>query len=201
MESAPMSAMTFRLLPWIAAACCLLAALGFAAALPGYSHGSHPLALLGADGAPHALAFDLLGFVLPGLLLVGFGGLLRARMAAGSWPARIGMTLAMFSALAFAAQGAWPLDPEELDAGASRFHAAAWTVWWIAFVPAAALLATLPGRRRAWHVGAAITVPLLVLVLPAVLGPAIAQRLAFAAWFGWWLCLASPGVGSGRFGQ
>jgi len=37
------------------------------------------------------------------------------------------------------------------------------------------------------HVAAAIAVPVLVLVAPALLGAALAQRLAFAAWFGWWL--------------
>jgi hypothetical membrane protein len=196
----PSSTPRWRFLPWIGAASCLFAALGFAAALPGYSHGLHPLALLGASDVPSALAFNLLGFVLPGLLLVATG--VRLRAAAGdTWPARIGMTLAMFSALAFAAQGAWPLDPEELDAGASRFHAAAWTGWWIAFVPAAALLAITPARARAWHVAAAILVPLLVLVLPAILGPAIAQRLAIAAWFAWWLRLAVLGAGSRRFGE
>ena len=40
-------------------------ALAFGAALDGYSHAQHPLALLGARGVPHALAFNVAGF-LPG---------------------------------------------------------------------------------------------------------------------------------------
>ena len=92
----------------------------------------------------------------------------------------------MLSALAFAAQGVFPLDPEHLDSGDSRYHAAAWTLWWVSFVPGAALLAS--GAQPRWpHVAAAVAVPVLSLVLPGLVGPALAQRLAFAAWFGWWL--------------
>jgi hypothetical protein len=186
----PMSRVV-RALPWLAAAVFVSAAAGFAAAFPGYSHLFHPLALLGASGAPRALAFDLLAFVLPGLLLAAAGAGLRARLAAAGWPARIGATLAVLSALAFAAQGLFPLDPEHIDSGDSRYHATAWTLWWVAFAPGAALLATGP-RDRGWHAAAAALVPACALLLPALVAPALAQRIAFAAWFGWWL-LATRG--------
>ena len=174
------------ILAWLATAAALACAIGFGLALEGYSHAMHPLGLLGARGLPHARAFNLVGFVVPGLLLAGAGLGLRARMDAAGWPLRIGATLAVLSALAFAAQGVFPLDPEHLDSGDSRYHAAAWTLWWVSFVPGAALLAS--GVRPRWpHVAAAVAVPALALVLPAVIGGALAQRLAFAAWFGWWL--------------
>ena len=173
-------------LPRIAAVVFVAAAAGFTAALPGYSHLAHPLALAGASGVPRATAFNLCAFVVPGALLAVAGLALRARLAQAGWPARIGATLALLSALAFAAQGLLPLDPEHLDSGDSRYHATAWTLWWLAFGPGAALLAT--GARPRWlHVAAAIAVPVLALLLPALAGGAIAQRLAFAAWFGWWL--------------
>ena len=53
----------------LAAAIVFVAALlGFGLALPGYSQIAHPVAVLGAMGVPHALGFNLLGFVLPGAL-------------------------------------------------------------------------------------------------------------------------------------
>ena len=61
---------------WIAAICCVPALLGFAAALPAFSHVQHPPGLLGAVGVPRAPAFNLLAFVVPGLLgmnLMGSG--------------------------------------------------------------------------------------------------------------------------------
>ena len=174
------------ILAWLATAAALAGAIGFGLALEGYSHAVHPLGLLGARGLPHARAFNLVGFVVPGLLLAGAGLGLRARMDAAGWPLRIGATLAVLSALAFAAQGVFPLDPEHLDSGDSRYHAAAWTLWWVSFVPGAALLAS--GVRPRWpHVAAAVAGTALALVLPAVIGGALAQPLAFAAWFGWWL--------------
>jgi len=173
-------------LAWLAVATWVGGAIGFGIALDGYSHALHPLGLLGASGVPHARAFNLVAFVLPGLLLAGAALGLRARVGAAGWPSRIGATLAMLSALAFAVQGVFPLDPGHLDSGDSRYHAAAWTLWWVSFAPGAALLAS--GARPRWvHVAAAIAVPVLVLVAPALLGGALAQRLAFAAWFGWWL--------------
>lgn len=177
---------TTSILAWLAAAVALGGAIGFGLALDGYSHAVHPLGLLGARDLPHARAFNLVGFVMPGLLLAGAGLGLRARLDAAGWPLRIGATLAVLSALAYAAQGAFPLDPEHLDSGDSRYHAAAWTLWWVSFVPGAALLAS-DARTRWLHVAAAVAVPVLALVVPGFIGPALAQRLAFVAWFGWWL--------------
>ena len=113
----------------------------------------------------------------------------------GDWPARIGIVLVQLSALAFAAQGVVPLDPGDTDATASRLHALAWMLWWIAFVPGALLLAL--GARRGTGftlacLSAALLVPLLAVFAPIGLWVGVAQRLAFLLWFGWWL-LASRG--------
>src|SRR3546814_11255366 len=91
---------------------------------------------------PHALAFNVLGFVLPGVLAALVAWRLRASLDDGApWAARIGAWLALLSALAFAAQGLLPLDPRDLAADASRMHATMWTLWWVALLPAAVLLA------------------------------------------------------------
>lgn len=163
---------------------CALVALG--AQLPGYSQLLHPVAWPGAQGLPGADLFNAMVFVLPGALMALCAWRLRVALPAKAGVvARIGVSLLLLSALAFAAQGLLPLDPENLDAGASQRHAAVWTAWWIAFLAGATLLAL---RLRALRLGA-VGVWLIVLgaavLLPQLLGAAVSQRLAFATWFAW----------------
>ena len=170
-----------------------VAVAGFGAALEGYSQSTHPVGLLGARGLPHALAFNALGFVLPGGLAAFVAWRLRAAIGdGGPWIARIGAWLALLSALAFAAQGLLPLDPGDLESDTSRAHATAWTLWWVAFVPAAAMLAA--GLRQGGgsqvlvpaSVIAAIIVAVLAMLPLELLAPAVTQRMVFAAWLMWW---------------
>lgn len=158
-----------------------------------YSHRVHPVALRGASGLPGAMLFDAAAFLLPGLGLLLASHALRPSLAARGWTARIGLTLAQLSVLAFAMQGALPLDLRELDGDASRLHALAWMLWWIAFVPAMALLAVAARRGAGFAIGcllAGMLVPLLAVLAPVGAWVGWAQRLAFVAWFGWWLWAA-----------
>ena len=173
------------------AAACFVAALLLAnVGAPGYSHWTHPVALRGATGLPWAFAFNLLVFVLPGALLLVAAQRMRTASAASGWAARIGIALVQLSALAFAAQGLLPLDPDGMDSMASRLHALAWMLWWIAFVPGALLLAI--GARCGIGFAlacllAAVLVPLVALFAPIGLWVGLAQRCVFGLWFGWWL--------------
>ncbi len=166
---------------WLAATCAVLAALGFAAALPPFSHVQHPLGLLGAQGVPHALAFNLLGFVLPGLLAAFVAVRLRGRLpdSAGRI-APLGVWMLAISALAFAAQGVFTLDPAELDGGRSQWHATAWLLWWLSFAAGALLLGW--GWRRPVFVALSATVIMLSVLPSAWLPGPIAQRLLLLAW-------------------
>lgn len=197
-----------RLPLWLAVAAtasCLGAILGFAAVLDGYSHASHPLGWLGGRSLPGATGFNLLAYVLPGLLLAVVGWRLRNTLPTDApVAARLGSWLVLLSALAFAAKGLLPLDLEELDAGASRGHAVAWMLWWMAFVPGTLLLwlglRRLPGRRG-WArtcLVAAIVFPGIALFLPLLLAPGHAQRLALLAWLGWWLLAAARRLSRGE---
>ena len=180
-----------------AAAALALFALALALAgigAPEYSHRVHPLALRGAAGLPGAMAFNAVAFLLPGIALLLATRGLRPALAARGWAARIGLTLAQLSALAYALQGALPLDLRGMDAPASRLHALAWMLWWIAFVPGALLLAARAGRGRAFALAcvlAAALVPLLAVLAPVGAWVGLAQRLAFALWFAWWLAAAA----------
>ncbi|PWB21607.1 DUF998 domain-containing protein, partial [Stenotrophomonas sp. SPM] len=72
-----------RWLGLLAAACFVLAVVGFGAALGGYSQAMHPVALLGAHGVPHALAFNVVGLVLPGALAAVVAERLRRQLPVG----------------------------------------------------------------------------------------------------------------------
>jgi hypothetical protein len=172
-------------------------AVAFGAQVEGYSHAQHPLALLGAAPLPHALAFNLLAFVLPGLLVASIALRLRMRLAdtgeprALRWSTRIGAQLLLIAALAFAMQGVLPLDASDLEGVRSSRHAAAWMVWLIAFVAGGLLFGAGVRAAPAWRAVATMTLavalalPVLALVLPGLLAAGIAQRLAMAVWFAW----------------
>ena len=179
---------------WLATALFAVALLGAGIGVPEYSHRAHALALRGSAGLPWAFALNLLAFVLPGLLLAAAGLRLRAGLADAGWPARIGVVLAQLSALAFAAQGLSPLDPNDAAATASRLHVLAWMLWWIAFVPGALLLAVGARRGAGFALACAVAgvlVPLVAVFAPIGLWVGLAQRVAFAVWFCWWLAAAA----------
>ena len=119
----------------------VLAVLGFGAGLDGYAQASHPVALLGAHGVPHALAFNLLGFVLPGLLAVVAAECLRRQLpASAGWAPRVGSQMLLLGGLAFTAMGLMPLDVDDLHGPASQLHASAWMIWVLGFVAGTLLL-------------------------------------------------------------
>ena len=161
--------------------------------LPAYAHWLHPVALRAASGLPGAMLFNAGAFLLPGIALVLAAQALRPALVGRGWAARIGLTLAQLSALAFALQGALPLDASGQDERAMRLHALAWMLWWIAFVPGALLLAVRARRVARFAVAclsAAVLVPLLAVLAPIGAWVGLAQRLAFALWLGWWLLAA-----------
>lgn len=192
----------------LAIASCVLAAAVAGHGVEGYSHLRHPLALLGArqvqEGVP---LFGLLAFVLPGLVGAWIALGVRDRLPDGSgWSTRIGAQLLVLAALAFAAQGVLPLDLENLDGGGSRYHAAAWLLWALAFPAGAVLLAMELWRAPGWRRFAAVTAVVALLVVAGGflgsgwIGSALAQRVAFAAWLAWgvFAAAATPGGGVSR---
>lgn len=178
-----------RLAGWLAAACCLAAVLGLAALLPEYTHAQHPLGMLGAAGIPRAVVFNVVGFVVPGLLAAWVFVRLRERLPEPAGRvAGIGCWMLAISALAFAAQGLWRLDPADLDGPVSQRHATAWLLWWLAFAAGAFLLGFGLRREVAWRramvafiVAAVLAIVLNALPSAVLVGP-IAQRVLLLVW-------------------
>ena len=176
--------------------------IGFGAALEGYAHREYPVALLGATGFPRALAFNLLAFVLPGMLAGVVALELRRRLPGDAgWPLRIGAQLVLLSALAFIAMGLLPLDPRDLESDASRLHGTAWMLWNVAFIPGAVLLGASLRPRRNWlsfasiSLAAAVGLVLASFVLAEFMPAGVAQRIALGVWFAWF---AYAGVARNR---
>ena len=179
------------------------AVAGFGAALDGYLQSQYPVALLGARDFPHALAFNLLAFVVPGMLAGVVAMTLRRRLPADAgWMARIGTQLAFLSALAFITMGLLPLDANDLESDASRLHGTAWMLWAVAFVPGAALLASGLWRDRQWSrfarlsLASALGVLIAAFVQTDAIPAGVAQRIAFGIWFAW---LMYAGASRGRY--
>lgn len=168
------------------------AVLGFGAALPLFDPVGHPVALLGAMDVPHARAFNVLGFALPGLLasLVALRLLLRVPRTA-PWSMRVGAQLLMLAGVGFTAMGVLPLDTRDLDNPASQYHASAWMVWVLAFVPGAVMSGIGALRLPAWravgglHLACGVGVLLAAFALQALLPAPMAQRVAFGVWLVW----------------
>jgi len=182
----------------LAALLFVAAVAGFGLVLPGYDAMRHPVALLGAIGVPHAQAFSVLGFVLPGVLAsaVAVRLLLRVPRTA-PWSMRVGVQLLMLAGVGFAAMGVLPLDANDIQSPASQYHASAWMVWVLAFVPGTLMYGLgalrLPGWRAQalLHLGCGAAMLLAAFVLQQWLPAPLAQRLAFACW-AVWLVAALP---------
>lgn len=182
----------------LAAALFVVSVAGFGAALPGYRALGHPVALLGATGVPHAQLFSWLGFVLPGLVSSFIGmRLLLGLPRLSPWYPRVGAQMLVLAGFGFAAMGLLPLDASDIQSRASQFHASAWMVWVLAFVPGAGMYGLgalrLPGGRALGllHLGCGVAMVLAAFVLQAWMPAPLAQRLAFACW-ALWLVAALP---------
>lgn len=180
----------------LAALVFIVSVAAFGASLEGYSQSRHPVALLGASGVPHALAFNLFGWVLPGLLATAVALRVLMHLPAGSrWSLRVAGQLLLLAGVAFAALGLLPLDVGALEGPASQAHASAWMVWALAFI-----VGTLMFGVGVWRRSPALGVLAIACGAVAALGgfalqgvvPApLAQRVAFAGW-AVWLALVLP---------
>lgn len=177
----------------------------FAASRTDYSHLHKAVSELGVLGAPHALAWNLIGFILPGLLLALFGAVLATaidgRRRALWW-------LLVLSGLCFAGAG---VVPGEMHNG-SPMMGSPLTIGHLLFANLAPLLWAIAAflvirrvkKNPTWKsfttlaivyavvcVGGFVSVIVASAVIPS-LGhmPGLVQRCCFAFYLGWSLIMS-----------
>lgn len=104
-----------------AAALFLASLLGFSMArTDDYSHGTKAVSELGALGAPWAVSFNVLGFVIPGLLVIvlAAGLVASAQVRLG----RAGPVLLTLSGAAMVVAGVFPVDMADRSSTSSILH-------------------------------------------------------------------------------
>lgn len=177
-----------------------IALVAFAAARSDYSHFTNAISELGVLGAPHALAWNLIGFIVPGILLAicgaGLASAIDGRKGVLWW-------LLVIAGVGFAATG---LLPGEMRNG-SPLRQSPWTVGHIAasflsaipWAIATLLLVVRATNRPEWRhlrvIGAGLALVgilgIFARALPAFEHrPGLGQRTGFAAYFAWYLVMS-----------
>lgn len=195
-------------LGWIAgalfAAVVAIAGLGF----EGFAHSQHAVGLLGSSLAPRGGLFNALGFVAPGLFIAAFAVAFESALAPAmaTRVIRIGTGLLLIAALAFALQGLFPVDPQDLDGPQTRRHALAQAVSQLAWIAAAVWIASGLASTPSWRTVAACGllfagVLLCDLVLPFAGERGWIERGSLLLWFAWPAMLAWRALASRRRGS
>jgi hypothetical membrane protein len=165
---------------------------------PSYSHSVNTISELGARGTPNATVWNVVGFIVPGLLLALAGGAIAHSIGREKSALRtLSSLLLVLSGLAIAGQGIIPAEMTkgvaDITSPYTRGHfissvisGAAWAI--------GVLLLTGPMRRspewRGWRI-VSIVLVLLALVasfaLRGTLPDGLAQRLGNAIFFTWFV--------------
>jgi hypothetical membrane protein len=173
------------------------ASFAFGALRPGYSHSIHTISELGVIGAPNATLWNIVGFIVPGLLLAVTGGALaRAVRRERSNTLVLAGLLLVVAGLAVAGQG---LIPAEMIRGVAdvtspytRGHFISSLVSGAAWAIGALLLVKPMKQNPDWRGWRIVSVVLVIMTLIAsftlrgVLPDGLAQRIGniiFHAWF------------------
>lgn len=170
---------------------------GFAALRPDYSHFTKAVSELGAWGAPNMWGFNVLGYMLPGLLLAFCGW----RIARGVKPhALVLPALLIFSALGVSLAGAFPADMADRGSTTTLLHLTGSLSSLLLWLPALIWLAVAARATHAalmWTCLAALALSIGAFTLYSFLYPGLVQRIMFALYFGWfalaaWLSERAP---------
>ena len=176
------------------------ALFAFAAARSDYSHSTKAISELGVIGAPHALAWNLIGFIVPGVLLALCGAGLATAI---DGKRRLLWWLLVASGLGFAGTGIFPAEMHNgsplMQSPLTIGHILATFVSAIPWMIAAFLLVLRGKHKPDWPHLRAVA---LVLALVGLLGvfaralpafeyrPGLGQRAAFVPYFAWYLVMS-----------
>ena len=168
-----------------------------AAFRPSYSHVVNTISELGAVGAPHATAWNVIGFIIPGVLLAVVGAAIaRTANTDSSLSRTLATVLLALSGLAVAGQGIIPAEMvngvADITSTSTRGHFISSLISGAAWAVGALLLVGPMKRNPNWQGLHIVSVVLVVLTLFAALTlrgtlpDGLAQRIGnafFCAWF------------------
>jgi hypothetical membrane protein len=167
---------------------------GFAALRSDYSHATDAVSELGVWGAPNMWGFNLLGYVMPGVLLAAACWIIARRVRPR---AHVMSGVLAWSGLAIVLAGLAPGDLRQMNSLTSILHVTGSLSGILLWLPGVIWLGivSLGTRRRLAIVcfgGLALMVGAFSLYI--VLLPGIVQRLSFGVLFGWSIAaaLATP---------
>lgn len=161
-----------------------LSVSGFGAIREGYDHLGFPVSYLGLVGSPNALAFNVLGYLLPGLLLA-WSGWVIGRTAAG-WVTAL---LLAMTGLSVALSGIFPADLSDMSGLLTQLHYAAGFLGLLGIAGWLYLAGKAWRGRRALGAWALIGVGAFLLTILAtgmMEQGGLAQRLRFLVAFAWY---------------
>jgi len=172
------------------------ASVALAALRPSYSHVVNTISELGAVGTPHAFVWNVLGFIIPGVLLAISGAAIARTAAAPSLSRTLATVLLVICGLAVAGQGVMPAEMAngvaDVTSASTRGHFISSLVSGGSWVVGAFLLVGPMKRNPNWRGLHTVSVALVVLALVAsfalrgTLPDGLAQRIGnsfFCAWF------------------
>jgi hypothetical membrane protein len=173
----------------------------FGALRPSYSHTVNTISELGARGTPHATSWNVVGFVVPGLLLAITGrAIARSIIGARSWSTTLAGSLLFLAGLAIAAQGIIPADMTngvaDITSPHTRGHFISSLVSGAAWAIGAVMLVGPMKRSPTWHGWHIVSIGLVLLAVGASLAlrgtlpDGLAQRLGDALFFVWFVLMS-----------
>lgn len=157
---------------------------------PGYSHASDAISELGSLDAPNLWAWNIFGYILPGLVIALLGTGLKREFSPLGRVASIPFVALIASGLFMALSGVFPANMADFKSATTLIHIIGSTGCFIAFLAAGFWLPFFFRKFISWHW---LAWPSLTLVVGSIVSGflrsgdtgGIGQRLTFACFFLW----------------
>jgi len=178
-----------------------MASFVFGALRPSYSHSLNTISELGTLGTPNATLWNIIGFIVPGLLLALAGGVIAHSISREQSLLRsLSRLLLVLSGLAIAGQGVIPAEMTngvaDITSPYTRGHFISSLISGAAWAIGALLLIGPMKRSPEWHDRYIVSIVLVSLTLVApfalrgVLPDGLAQRVGNAIFLMWFVLMS-----------
>jgi hypothetical membrane protein len=164
-----------------------VAMVAFAFLTPGYSNMTNAVSELGMAGAPYALGWNLLGFVLVGLLVMAFAWGMRLDLRPGKGAVGVPLLIGL-SGLGLAGAGLIPAEAGFVPSTATTLHLVMVAINFLPFLLASLFFAFRLRTHAYWKrltlFSAAMGIlAILTFLLPRTVPGGFSQRVGLGAYF------------------